>query len=100
MIADNAGLEGAVVVKKITQGTGAFGYDADKDEYCDLVKAGVVDPAKVVRSALQNAVSVACLLLTTDAMVSEIPEKKPAMPPGGPHGHGGMGGGMGDMGMM
>jgi chaperonin GroEL len=88
MIADNAGMEGTVVVRKIAQGTGAFGYDADKGEYCDLVKAGVVDPAKVVRCALQNAVSVACLLLTTEALVGEIPEKKPPMPPGGPHGHG------------
>ncbi len=98
-IADNAGMEGAVVVKKVLGGTGAFGYDADRGEFGDLFKAGIIDPAKVVRCALQNATSVACLLLTTEALVGEIPEKKPPMPPGGPHGHGGMGG-MGDMGMM
>ena len=60
----------------------AWGYDAGKDEYCDLVKRGIVDPAKVVRTALQNGASVACVLLTTDAVVGEIPEKnKAAAPP-------------------
>jgi len=67
-----------------------FGYNAQSDEYEDLVKAGVLDPTKVVRTALQNAGSIAGLMLTTEAMVAEIPEKKEAPMPGG-HGHGGMG---------
>ena len=91
-IAENAGINGAIVVQKITENDDvAFGYDAQAGKYCDLVAAGVIDPTKVVRSALQNAASIATLLLTTAAIVSEIPEDKPAMPaPGG----GGMGGGM------
>jgi len=71
-----------------------YGFDALKAEYVDMIKMGIIDPTKVVRSALQNAASVAALLLTTDALVSEIPDKKdsmPAMPPGG-GGYGGMGG--------
>jgi chaperonin GroEL len=98
-IAENAGQDGAVVVNRVRQMKGkADGYDADKDEYCDLVEAGVIDPAKVVRTALQNAASVASLLLTTSCLVTEIPkEEEPAGPPGGP---GGMGGGMGGMGGM
>jgi chaperonin GroEL len=85
MIAENAGVEGAVALQKVKEGKGAFGYDAAKDEYTDMVKAGIIDPTKVVRSALQNAASVATLMLTTEALVSEIPEKKKdlAMPPGG-----------------
>jgi chaperonin GroEL len=70
------------------------GYNARDEKFEDLVAAGVVDPAKVTRSALQNAASIASLLLTTESLVAEIPEKAPAMPPGG----GGMGGGMGGMG--
>ncbi|MCZ6815352.1 MAG: chaperonin GroEL, partial [Planctomycetota bacterium] len=70
-IADNSGKDGAVVVSEILAKTGNFGYDARRDEYCDLVKAGIIDPAKVVRSALQNAGSVAGLLLTTDVMITE-----------------------------
>ena len=84
MIAENAGIEGAVALQKVKEGKGAFGYDAAKDEYTDMVKAGIIDPTKVVRSALQNAASVATLMLTTEALVSEIPEKKKDAPmPGG-----------------
>jgi chaperonin GroEL len=83
-IAANAGIEGAVAVNKVKEGKGNFGYNAASDEYEDLVKAGIIDPTKVVRSALQNAASVATLLLTTEALVSEIPEKKKDAPmPGG-----------------
>jgi chaperonin GroEL len=84
-IADNAGLHGPVVVQKIEEGDGNFGYDASANRYCDMVREGIIDPTKVVRCALQNASSVATLLLTTDALVGQIPEKKkpaPAMPPG------------------
>ncbi|MFH1732722.1 MAG: chaperonin GroEL [Planctomycetota bacterium] len=88
-IAENAGVNGAIVVQKIVESRDVnYGYDALAGKYCDLVAAGVIDPTKVVRSALQNASSIATLLLTTDAIVSEIPEAKPKMPAGG------MGGGM------
>ena len=106
-LSDNAGLEGSIVVAKVLDGEGSFGLNVETGEYEDLIKAGVIDPAKVTRAALQNAASVAGLLLTTEALVSEIPEKKqaPAMPPGGDMGGmdgmggmGGMGGGMGGMG--
>ena len=93
MIAFNAGLEGAVVVEKVRANAEAnFGFNADTEQYEDLVKSGVIDPTKVTRTALQNASSIAALLLTTEALVSEIKEeeKAPAMPPGG--GMGGMGG--------
>src|SRR6187455_388953 len=91
-IATNAGVEGSIVVQKVKDAKDAsFGYNAATDEYEDLVKAGVIDPTKVVRSALQNASSIASLLLTTEAMVSEIPEDKKDAPAGGP------GGGMGGM---
>ena len=69
----------------------AFGFDAQKGDYVDLVKSGIIDPTKVVRTALQDAASIASLLITTEAMVAERPKKEPAMPAGGP------GGGMGDM---
>ncbi len=97
-IAENCGLDGAVVVNRVRQMKGkSDGYDADRNEYCDLLEAGVIDPAKVVRAALQNAASVAGLLLTTSCLVTEIPkEEEPAGP--GPEGMGGMGGGMGGMG--
>jgi chaperonin GroEL len=97
-IANNAGLEGSVVIDKVKNAQGSFGYNADSDTYEDLMKAGVIDPTKVVRLALQNAASVASLMLTTQAMVAEKPEDKPeAMPGGGaPPGMGGMGG-MGGM---
>jgi chaperonin GroEL len=91
-IAENAGEEGAIVLGKVTEAKDAnFGYNAQTNEYEDLVKGGVLDPTKVVRTALQNAGSIAGLMLTTEALVAEIPEKKEAPMPGG-HGHG-----MGDM---
>jgi len=93
----NAGLEAAMIVDQVRNGKGAYGYNVATREYVDLIKAGVLDPAKVTRSALQNAASIAGLLLTTECMVTEIPEKKEA--PGGGGGHGGGMGGMGDMGM-
>jgi chaperonin GroEL len=82
-IAQNAGLDGAVVLDKVKGGKGAFGFNAASEEYEDLVKSGIVDPTKVVRTALQNAASVAGLLITTEAMIADKPEKKkdaPAMP--------------------
>jgi len=87
-IAENAGVSGAVVVQRIKELKGNEGYDAAQEKYCDLTKAGVVDPTKVVRSALQNAASVAALLLMTEALVAELPEKKET-PPGGGGGYGG-----------
>jgi chaperonin GroEL len=92
-IAENAGKDGAVVAGEILRNDSAtFGYDAQKDEYKDLVAAGIIDPTKVVRTALQDAASVASLLITTEAMIAERPEKKAAAPAGG--GMGGMGGDM------
>jgi len=93
-IAQNAGKEGAVVVAKVRDSKAEEGFNAQNEKYENLVEAGVIDPTKVVRSALQNAASIASLLLTTEALVSEIPEEKPEAPAGG--GHGG-GGGMGGM---
>ena len=84
-IAQNAGQEGAIVVAKIRENDEAnFGFNAQNEEYGDLVAAGVIDPAKVTRSALQNAASIASLMLTTEAAVHEIPDKTPAAaePPG------------------
>jgi chaperonin GroEL len=89
-LADNAGREGALVVEEIKKRKGNEGYDVANDEYTDLVKAGIVDPTKVTRSALQNAASIAGLLLTTEALVTEIPEKEKAGPPMPPGGMGGM----------
>ncbi len=96
-ISENAGLEGSVVVNKVIGETGAYGYNAQTDTFEDLMKAGVIDPTKVTRTALENAASIAGLLLTTEAVVVDMPEDKKAMPemPGG--GMGGMGGGMGGM---
>ncbi len=85
-IANNAGAEGSIVLDKVKNGKGAFGFNAASEEYEDLLKSGIIDPTKVVRTALLNAASVAGLLLTTEAMVAEKPEEKsaaPAMPPGG-----------------
>jgi chaperonin GroEL len=84
-LADNAGREGALVVEEVKKRKGNEGYDVSTGEYTDLVKAGIVDPTKVTRTALQNAASIAGLLLTTEALVTEIPEKEktPPMPPGG-----------------
>ena len=91
-IAENAGVDGSIVVQKGREGKDGFGYNAATDTYEDLLTAGVIDPAKVTRSALQYAASIAGLLLTTDAMIAELPkdDKAPAMPAGG--GMGGMGG--------
>ncbi|MES2855366.1 MAG: chaperonin GroEL [Bdellovibrionota bacterium] len=95
-IAFNAGLDGAIVLDKVrTNKTSSWGFNAFSEEYEDLVKAGVIDPVKVVRSALQNAASVASLMLTTETMIAEAPKKEGSAPQGG-----GMGGGMGGMGGM
>jgi len=93
-IAENAGVEGSIVVDKVKQAKGPNGFNAASEQYEDLLKAGVIDPTKVVRSALQNAASVASLLLTTEAMIAEKPEEKPAGGGGMPDmgGMGGMGG--------
>ena len=88
-IAENAGLDGSVIVNKVYEGKAGIGYDAYKDEYVNMVKAGILDPAKGTRSALQNATSVASTLLTTESVVATIKEPAPAMPAGNP-----------DMGMM
>jgi chaperonin GroEL len=92
-IVNNTGLEGSVILQKVKEGKDDFGFNAQTEEYENLIKSGVIDPTKVTRMALENAASVAALLLTTEAVVVEKPEeeKAPAMPPGG------MGGGMGDM---
>jgi chaperonin GroEL len=92
-ICANAGVDGAVVVGKVLENSSAtYGFDAQKEEYVDMVQSGIIDPAKVVRSALQAAASVAGLLITTEAMIAEKPTKTPPA--------GGAGGGMGDMGVM
>jgi len=96
-IAHNAGATANIVVNKVAEGKGGFGYNANTDTYEDLFKAGVIDPAKVTRIALQNAVSIAGLLLTTDCLVTEKPREKGNMPGGG---QGGMDPGMGGMGDM
>ena len=77
-----------MVVSKVAEGKGNFGYDALRDEYCDLVKAGIIDPTKVTRSALQNAASVSTLLLTSDALIADLPPKDEKSSGGG-GGHGG-----------
>ena len=92
-IVENSGDEPSVVVNAVANGKGNYGYNAATHEYGDLVEMGVLDPTKVTRTALQNAASVASLMLTTDAMVAELVEDKPAA-------HGGGGGGMGGMGGM
>jgi chaperonin GroEL len=92
-LVDNAGIEGAIVVQEVKKAKGNNGYNVATGEYVDMIAAGIIDPTKVTRSALQNAASIAGLLLTTECMVTELPEKnKPAMPD-----MGGMGGGMGGM---
>jgi chaperonin GroEL len=96
-ITANGGWEGSIVVNKVREGSGAFGFNAASGEYEDLLKAGVIDPTKVSRTALQNAASVASLMLTTEAMIAEKPREESAAPAGG--GHGGGMGGMGGMGM-
>ena len=92
-IADNAGLEGSVVVAEVKKTDKGVGFNALTNEYVDMIKAGIVDPAKVTRSALQNAASIAAMILTTETLVADKPEKEPAMPAGaGMGGMGGMGG--------
>jgi chaperonin GroEL len=94
-IAENSGVEGSIVVNKITENKSeTYGFDAQTEEYVDMLAKGIVDPAKVVRAALQDAASIAGLLVTTEAMVAELPKDQPAMPamPGGGGGMGGMGG--------
>jgi chaperonin GroEL len=91
-LAMNAGVEGSIVVEEVKRRKGNDGYNVSTGEYVDLVKAGVVDPKKVTRTALQNAASIAGLLLTTEALVTEIPEKEKPAPGGGHGGPGGMGG--------
>jgi len=95
-LALNAGVEGSVIVDQVKKGKGNEGYNVATGEYEDLVKAGIVDPKKVTRSALQNAASIAGLLLTTECLITDLPEKDKPAPGGGGHG----GGGMGDMGGM
>ena len=89
-LTENAGVDGSIVVQEVRNGKGAYGYDVAKGTYGDMIKAGIIDPTKVTRSALQNAASIAGLLLVTEAMIAEIPQKKEAMPP--MPGGGGMGG--------
>jgi chaperonin GroEL len=92
-IVENSGGEGSIVVGKILEHKSeTYGFNAQTDEYVDMIEAGIIDPAKVVRTALQDAASVAGLLITTEAMVAEMPKDKPAMPMGGGGGGGGMGG--------
>ncbi|MSP04769.1 MAG: molecular chaperone GroEL, partial [Acetobacteraceae bacterium] len=92
-IAENAGEDGAVISgKTLDKGDYNYGYDAQSGEFKDLVKAGIIDPTKVVRTALQDAASVAGLLVTTEAMVADKPERKAPQMPGGDGGMGGMGG--------
>ncbi|HXE97262.1 MAG TPA: chaperonin GroEL [Dongiaceae bacterium] len=98
-IAENAGIDASIVVDKVKNGKDAFGYDAALDEYVDMIKAGIIDPTKVSRSALQNAASIAGLMLTTEALIAEKPKEEGGgmgggMPGGGMGGMGGMGGGM------
>jgi chaperonin GroEL len=90
-IAQNAGLDGAVVVAGVRRHPLGFGFDALTSDYVDMIKAGIIDPVKVTRSALQNAVSVASMVLSTDTLITDIPEEAPAMPAGGNPGMGGMG---------
>ena len=92
LIADNAGFEGAVMVREVEAATGQIGLNAITGELVDLVEAGVIDPAKVTRAAVQNAASIAALLLTTEVLVADKPEPEPAMPAGGMDPMGGMGG--------
>ena len=95
-VAANAGIDGAVVVDRVRSKPAGYGYNALTNEYVDMFQAGIIDPVKVTRSALQNAVSIASMVLSTDTLVSDIPEEQPAAPAGAPGGMPGMGG----MGMM
>ena len=91
----NAGAEGSVVLNNVAGKDGNYGYNAGTGEYGDMIEMGILDPTKVTRAALQNAASISGLMITTEAMVAELPEDKPAMPPmpgGDMGGMGGMGG--------
>jgi len=88
MIATNAGHEASIVVNEVKKGDKNFGFNAETETFEDLIKAGVIDPTKVSRIALQNAASIASLLITTEAAIVDLPEKKKAAMPGGPGGHG------------
>ncbi|MCR4307373.1 MAG: chaperonin GroEL, partial [Candidatus Berkelbacteria bacterium] len=90
-IASNAGAEGSVIVARIIEGKKGWGYDAKEDKMVDMIASGIIDPLKVTRSALQNAASVAAMVLTTEAAVTDLPEKKDSMP-AMPSGMGGMDG--------
>jgi chaperonin GroEL len=97
-IATNSGVEGAIVVNQVKAESGAYGYNAQTDTYEDMFKAGVIDPTKVARTALENAASIAGLLLTTEAVICDKPDDKSGgMGDAGMGGMGGMGGGMGGM---
>lgn len=89
-IANNAGVEGSVIVNRVAEEKGNVGYNAATGEFGDMVKFGVIDPAKVTKTALANAASVAAMMLTTEAIITEIPEPKSAAPMGGAPGMGGM----------
>ena len=91
-IAENAGLEGSVVVAEVKKSAVGVGFNAATEEYVNMIEAGIVDPAKVTRSALQNAASASAMLLTTEAGIVDIKEPAPAMPDMGAQGMGGMGG--------
>ncbi len=91
-ICENAGAEASIVVQNVRDGKGAYGFDARDESYVDMFKAGIIDPTKVARVAVENACSIAGMVLTTEAAVTEIPEKDPPMPPMGDPGMGGMGG--------
>jgi chaperonin GroEL len=92
-LCENAGLEGSVVVESVKKEKKGMGFDVDKEAMVDMFEAGIIDPTKVARSALQNAASVASLLLTTEALITEIPEKKKSAAGGGQGGGGGFDGG-------
>jgi chaperonin GroEL len=90
-IAENAGKDGSVVVDTVKRSPKGFGYDAEADDFGDMIKKGIIDPTKVVRTSLQNASSIASMVLITESLVADIPEKEkaaPAMPPGGGYGGG------------
>ncbi len=90
-IAGNAGHEGSVVVNRLKGEKTNVGFDAEKEEYTDMIAGGIIDPTKVTRSAIQNAASIAALMITTEVLITEKPEEEetPPMPPGGPGGYGG-----------
>jgi len=98
-IATNAGKDGSVIIENVKKSKKGVGYDAENDEYVDMVSKGIIDPTKVVRTGLENAASIAVMVLITESLVADIPEKKEAPAAGGGGGMGGMGGGMGDYGM-